>query len=151
MKRVIALIDKAAKVCGNYSELAKRLSVGRSTVSMWRSEKQPIPSEHLAEMCEIVPIAGDEARQLLAISEANNPKKKKYSEVMSRVFFGCLALGVLVLGTCATRADANGTNSPTANISQSIHWRALRDRFTRALRLRLFFGLRPLTRSACPV
>ena len=151
MHRVIALIDKAAKICGNYSELAKRLRVGRSAVSEWRSEKQPIPPEHLAEMCDIVPIVGDEARQLLAISEANNPKKKKYQEVMKRTFFGCLALGGLVLGMYATRADAMGTNSPTVNISQSIHRRALRNRFTRALRLRLSFGLRPLTRSACPV
>jgi plasmid maintenance system antidote protein VapI len=47
------LVDKAASVCGNYSKLARRMSVTPARVNAWKNQREVCTPETAITMAEI--------------------------------------------------------------------------------------------------
>ena len=75
IEEVKTLIDKAAKVCGSKSELARRLGIAQQHVSQWASGSRTCQPEDIAAMAHI---AGFDAMEFLAraiVRKAEGTKK----------------------------------------------------------------------------
>lgn len=93
MRSVKTLVDECAELCGSRAALARRLDVGRASVTNWASGHEPIPAHALARLCDMLQLPGDEARQILARAECENPRNRAHRDLMMRAFFVSWALG----------------------------------------------------------
>jgi len=130
MNRVIALIDKCAEKAGSRAELARRLRISPQALHRFRNGGTPCPAPILAQLCEMDQLSGDEARELLALVEIENPKHAGTAALMRRAFFTAWALGAVVSPqqNGALETDAQPTNESTVYTL----WQALKARFTGA-------------------
>lgn len=95
MTTVETLIAECAGLCGSQNALARAIGTTPGRMSDYRTGRVPIPPPHLAALCEMAQIDGDEARRLLAACECDNPKNQAHREKMRRAFFACWAVGVM--------------------------------------------------------
>lgn len=119
---VLSLLDKAAKVCGSYSALAHRIGMSQPDIPAMRSGRRPISPETVAALCDVLGIAGDEARRLAAIAVIDAPKNRHKAQALRRVFFACWALGVVA----APQADAAPTGHQQPTMYRSSNRRTAR-------------------------
>lgn len=91
------LIDDAAKVCGGYSALARRIGQPQPNVPGMRSGKRAISPETVAALCDVLQLSGEETRRLAALAVCENPKNATKAEVLRRAFFGCWVAGAVAL------------------------------------------------------
>lgn len=110
MRTLQTLIDECARICDGQNALAERLGVSKGRVSDWRHGRRQVTPEVLAHLCEIAEVPGDEARELLAEVECENPKHAGSREVMRRAFFACLVAGA-ALGLAGSQDEADALTS----------------------------------------
>lgn len=94
MKLGLSLLDKASRVCGSDTELAKRLGVQRAFVSQMRGGHIKISPSTAAEMADI---AGEDARQAAIDSLIENAKGTRREGVLREVLGKALAAGVAAM------------------------------------------------------
>lgn len=87
----ITLLDKASKICGSDSELARQLGVQRAFVSDMRKGRIKISPATAAEMADL---AGEDARQAAIDSLIENAKGTRREGVLREVLGKALAAGV---------------------------------------------------------
>lgn len=117
MQMLQSLIDKAAKVCGGDSKLARRIGVSKQLISMIRAGKRPITPE-VAGLC--AEVAGEDiaAACVAAMMDSftQNERGIRLRAEMEKRYFAAVARGVaatLILSaglilTQETEAKVNG-------------------------------------------
>ena len=70
------LIDEAARMCGSQNELARRLGCSSTNMSKARLGKQPLSSEELAQLAEL--LHRDAAELWEAQELANMPRRNPF-------------------------------------------------------------------------
>lgn len=87
----LSLIDKASKVCGSDSELARRMGVHRVAIAEMRSGKRKISPETAAELADL---AGDDAREAAIQTMIENAKGTRREGALREILGKALAAGV---------------------------------------------------------
>ena len=108
MKQVQTLIAMARAKCHTDAELAGKLGETKQNFHGMKTGRRPITNEHIATMCDMLQLPGEEAREWLAINaieQAARLARPGAVEVLSRALFACWALGVVAL-TTLTSNDA---------------------------------------------
>ena len=86
-----SLIDKASKVCGSDSELARRMGVHRVAIAQMKSGQRGITPETAAELADI---AGDDAREAAIQTMIENAKGTRREGALREILGKALAAGV---------------------------------------------------------
>ena len=92
MKSVETLIDRAAKKCNSYAELARKVGVSPAIVSMMRSGKRQISPEMAAVLADI---AGEDARQAAIDAVIEGARGTRREGVLREILGKALAAGVV--------------------------------------------------------
>lgn len=120
MQHAELLIDKAVKICGSASELARRMGIDRAEVTKLRQETRPLSPELAAELADI---AGEDARQAVidAVIERNRDGKK--GPRLAQILGKALAAGVAAMclffysGDSISATKTIAANGAEANVS----------------------------------
>ncbi len=91
MQHVLLLIDKASKVCGSDSALAKKLGIPRQNVYLMRKGKREISPATAAELADI---AGEDARQAAIDAVIESARGTRREGVLREILGKALAAGV---------------------------------------------------------
>lgn len=118
MESGITLIDRASKLCGSDSALARRMGVHRVAIAEMRSGKRKVTPETAAELADI---AGDDAREAAIQTMIENAKGTRREGALREILGKALAAGVAGLlvfsyspGAEGARVSAN-TDKPPVN------------------------------------
>ena len=87
----VSLIDKASKVCGSDSELARRMGVHRVAIAQMKSGQRVISPETAAELADI---AGEDGREAAIQTMIENAKGTRREGVLREILGKALAAGV---------------------------------------------------------
>ena len=91
------LIDRCAKREGSHAALARKLGFSPQALHRFKKGDSQMPTAVLAHLCTLDGISGDEARELLALLEIENPKHDEVRELLQRAFFLVWAIGVALI------------------------------------------------------
>ena len=86
-----SLIDKASKICGSDSELARRMGIHRVAIAQMKSGQRAISPETAAELADI---AGDDAREAAIQTMIENAKGTRREGALREILGKALAAGV---------------------------------------------------------
>ena len=106
MLLAITLLDKASKVCGSDSELARQMGLHRVDISQMRSGKRTITPETAAELADI---AGEDAREAAISAILERAKGTRREGVLREVLGKALAAGVAGVLVFSYSADSNSS------------------------------------------
>lgn len=105
-EELVLLIDKAAKIAGNYSALARMLGVSPQAVTNWRRGDKACPMEDLALMASMVgvdPLA--ELGRALVRKNEGTPKGDKLMRALGKT---SLATGAVIASAGAHASAISG-------------------------------------------
>ncbi len=111
MEYVQPLIDKAAKVCGSDTELAKRLGTARPNISLMRAGKRAISPETAAELADI---AGEDAREAAIAAMIENAKGTRREGVLRDILGKAQAAGVAAVLAFSYSGDSMSATDSVA-------------------------------------
>lgn len=131
---LVLLIEKAAKIAGSYSELARLLGVKPQAVTNWRRGDKPCPFEDVALMASIAGV--DPATELARALVRKNEGTPKGEKLMRALGKASLATGAVLVSVGAHASVICGTALDSLTVDTRIAMKrfaaALRARFTRS-------------------
>lgn len=86
-------IDAGADLCTTRRALAARIGMTESNLGSVLAGRRPMPSRAVAELADVLQLDGDEARELLALAEVENPANASAAARMRAVLFACWVVG----------------------------------------------------------
>ena|SRR5207253_2630405 len=84
---VLLLIAMAREKVHTDGELAQRIGCHPVALAQTKAGKRPVTPETVCELCEVVGLPGEEAREWVALSVIDNPKNEKRRARLSRILF----------------------------------------------------------------
>ena len=101
------LIDKAVKICGSRSEIARKLGIPQPHVPQWFSGSRKAQPHDVAALAEL---AGLDAIKFLAQAQLNELEGSKKGQVLAQ------ALGKLALATGGVLAGVSAHAAPISEL-----------------------------------
>lgn len=105
------LIDKAAKVCGSKSAVARELGIPQPHIVQWQGGSRKAQPHDIAALAEL---AGLDAIKFLAAAQMNELEGSKKGQVLAR------ALGKLALATGGALAGVSAHASTVGELIRCI-------------------------------
>lgn len=103
--------------------MARALGVAAHHPHEWRNGKRALTPETVAQLCDLIGISGEEAREWVAIAIIENPKNSSKAEVLRKVFFACWVAGVGVTSLLQPNsADAAPVAGNDGTVVRYVNW-----------------------------
>ena len=118
MKYEETLIDKASRVCGSYTALAKRMGIPVQNVSLMKAGKRPISPATAAELADI---AGEDARQAAIDAVIESAKGTRREGVLREILGKGLAAGVAGMLVFSYSGDSISATEKIARTVDSLY------------------------------
>jgi len=126
MKARLLLIDMVRAKVGTDAEIARLLGLTPQNFAGMKAGRRPMTRMHVAALCNVLAIAGEEARRIdaeIAVEQEQNPAKRS---LLKEAFFVSWALGVAALWTTPSDAGAMGKIAgPTITSTEAVTPHAL--------------------------
>lgn len=103
MKYALALIDKAAKVCGSYAELSRKIDLAESTISEIRKGKRRLPPDCVPILADLLGLDVHETIDQIMIENASGTKREA---ALKEILGKALAAGVAAMLVFFYSADS---------------------------------------------
>lgn len=117
MQHVVALIDKASKICGNDSALAKQLKISKALISMMRSGTRAMTPGIAVALADI---AGEDAHAAMAIAVIDGEKMEERRALLMEILGkGLAAGGAALLASSYKKGPKTGSNNELENFTKS--------------------------------
>lgn len=133
MKSLERMIDKAAKICGSKSEVARRLGVSPQTLYNWETARRSMPDEQIDALATLIGYD-----PIKALGEYHHERMRKKTAGFVRAGIA-VAASFLVVATSGV-SDARGSTPQASRRQLLTHYANLVARM-RQLRLRRLMGL----------
>lgn len=108
-----------AKLGGSEASIARALKLSPQEWHELSSGKRPLSPELTAQLCDVLELPGEEAREWVARSMLANPKNSSKLDMLRRALFACWVLGVGPLCTL-NDAEAKGAASVTGHYTNAL-------------------------------
>lgn len=89
MQTVKTLIDDCVLLCGSQSELARRMGIRPTDVSVMQSGKRPITAATVGLLCDVLELPAEDARRLAVTAVIDGASGEK-KIALARAFFRAL-------------------------------------------------------------
>lgn len=123
MQEFKTLIDRAAKICGSDSALARRIGIAQPSLAQMRAGRRTITPETAAEMAAI---AGEDAREAAIAALLERSKGTRREGVLREILGKGLVAGVEAMSRFSYSESSNAntenrlTTSPTEHKSHCV-------------------------------
>lgn len=118
MQELRTLIDKASKVCGSDSALARRMGIHQPTIAEMRSGKRSISPVTAAELADI---AGEDAREAAIAAVIESTKGTRREGAMREILGKALAAGVAGMLVISYSGDLNCCTEKTTKTAIKVN------------------------------
>ncbi|MEE5092053.1 helix-turn-helix transcriptional regulator [Xanthomonas euvesicatoria] len=124
MNPKIKLLDSAKKMCSPQTdmELAARIGVSRSAVSMWRKGGS-ITEEHLTALASIAETDGEVVARVLKDQAKTEAQKRVWGQLLDRLSAAAAVVALIAVGVhVGAHESVVAAFSPIAMTAPSIHY-----------------------------
>lgn len=117
MQEFKTLIDRAAKICGSDSALARRMGIDQPSIAQMRAGRRTITPETAAEMAAI---AGEDAREAAIAALLERSKGTRREGVLREILGKGLAVGVGAMSVFSYSGNSNASTENQQTVSPTI-------------------------------